>query len=111
MDVTTFIAPVISFATLVTVAMINQRSAKEKIQTEKFRQESEARAQLRAEEGRLNIQMAMANMDLSVANAIALKNGKCNGVMESALEKADEAKGEYNSFITKLASEQINNNK
>lgn len=49
----------------------------------------------------LMIGLSMAAVELSEATAISYKNGRCNGEMTAALEKAQKIKNEYTDFLTK----------
>jgi len=67
----------------------------------------DARAALRAEESLLSMQMLSATMNLSVATAIAVRDKKVNGVMERALDDADQTAKSYRDFVDKVAAKQI----
>ena len=47
------------------------------------------------------IGLSMAAVELSEATAISYKNGRCNGEITAALERAQKIKSEYTDFLTK----------
>lgn len=47
------------------------------------------------------IDLSYASLALGEANAIAVKNGKCNGEMSCALEYAKDVKHKHRDFINK----------
>lgn len=70
------------------------------------------KAQQRREATRLEfeifqIKMTSANAALGKANAIALKNGHCNGETSAALAYLEEVKHDQRDFLTKLGVEHI----
>jgi hypothetical protein len=97
----------IGFMQAVTVAIIGVMSArdgkKRKIQLDN----AEVRASLRAEESRLAMKLMSADMQLSVATAVAVRDQKSNGRMESALKHAEEVEKEYFDFINAIAAKKI----
>ena len=67
----------------------------------------DARAERRAKEGRLQLEMIEANSKLTVGIAMALKHGHANGEVEAGLKAVDEAQREYVEFLEGIAIEQI----
>lgn len=68
---------------------------------DKEREEQEKREQARREYEVFQVKTMTAVMALSKANAIALKNGKCNGETSAALAYLDEVKHEQRDFLSK----------
>lgn len=69
------------------------------------RMDREAEARKEREEARrkyeiFQVKTLTAVTALSKANAIALKNGKCNGETKAALEYLDQVKHEQRDFLT-----------
>ena len=67
----------------------------------------EQRAAIRAEESQLAMRLMSANTSLAVATGMALKEGRSNGKMETALIEAGKAQADYFKFINDLASKQM----
>jgi hypothetical protein len=67
----------------------------------------DARAKIRAEESYLSMRLMSANTSLTIATAIAVKENKVNGKMESALAEAEKAQRDYYDFINRTASSQM----
>lgn len=68
---------------------------------DKEREEQEKREKARREYEVFQVKTMTAVMALSKANAIALKNGKCNGETSAALAYLDEVKHEQRDFLSK----------
>jgi len=66
---------------------------------------AEIRAQLRAEEGGIVVDLVAAGIDLSILNAKALANLDINGGLEKALKAADKAKEAHTEFMKKVATQ------
>lgn len=66
---------------------------------DKETQEREERDKARRQYERYQVKMLTATAALSKANALALKNGKCNGETEEALEYLDEVKHDQRDFL------------
>jgi len=98
---------VISAAALVLVAIIEMVAARERRRCKDDRARSESRADNRAHESRLAMKLADANLDLSLATALAVEQGKLNGEMKAARAKAKNAQDEYNCFMLEIASHQV----
>jgi hypothetical protein len=74
--------------------------------------EENEKAQQRREQARMafelyQIKMTSANAALSKANALALKNGHCNGETMAALEYLEEVKHEQRNFLMEHGIEHI----
>lgn len=65
------------------------------------RKEQERKEKARREYEVFQVKTMTAVMALSKANAIALKNGKCNGETSAALAYLDEVKHEQRDFLSK----------
>lgn len=65
------------------------------------RKEQEKKEDARREYEVFQVKTITAVMALSKANAIALKNGKCNGETSAALAYLDEVKHEQRDFLSK----------
>ncbi len=68
---------------------------------------TEALAEQRAKEGRLQLKMMDANTKLTVGVAMALKRGECNGEVEEGLAAVEAANKEYTQFLEGVALDQI----
>ena len=71
------------------------------------REEQEKREQARREYEVFQVKTMTAVMALSKANAIALKNGTCNGETSAALAYLDEVKHEQRDFLSKQGIEHL----
>ena len=67
----------------------------------------EARAEVRQRESAISMRFMSDSLRLGVATADAVKNGKPNGKMESAVKAAEETEKEYRLFIEEMASKKI----
>ena len=76
--------------------IIKKRDEQEK-ERDKDRQEFEI----------LVLESINANTDLCIANNIALKNGKCNGESERAMERVYETKRNMKQFMFKKGVEKV----
>lgn len=65
------------------------------------------RAEQRAKEGMLQLQMIDANSKLTIGVAMALKHGHCNGEVEAGLQAVQEASDNYVQFLEGIAIDQI----
>lgn len=84
----------------VIVAIIEVRGASE-------RKRSEARAERRAKESRLSMDMLFSTSEMCDVLCIALQGGKINGNVESAREAARKAREAYQSFLRDQAANQV----
>lgn len=106
-DWCTLVIALFSPLALILVAAIEARAAKERKSDKAFKSKAERREHQRAEESRLGMKMMDASLELGVATALAVEQGKMNGEMHSARESAAEARCEYRALIQKLASDEI----
>ena len=67
----------------------------------------EKRAAMREEESQLSMRLMSANTSLAIATGMALKEGRTNGKMDTALAVAGQAQEDYFKFINGIASEQM----
>ena len=100
-------AELISAASVVLVAIIEALATIERRSAKGARERMEKREEARAMETRLAMQMMDANLELGLATAIAVEEGKLNGEMKAAKAKAQEAQERYQSFIVDLAAHQV----
>ena len=78
-----------------------------KLQDKKDKAATE-RAEARQEESLLNLNLTAAGAKLSYACAMALKRGKANGEVETAVDAYSKAMAEYQCFLNAEAMERIN---
>ena len=83
---------VIAAAATILVAVLETRASKD-------RKRAEIRAKRRAKESRLSMELMSATCELSVVTAVAYKEGHMNGTLEPALQKAEKAQEDYQSFL------------
>lgn len=91
-EIATIICALIAALSAVAVAVIEARAGRERKQTQK-------RAERRARESRLSMELMSATCELSVVSAVALREGHTNGTLEPALEKARKAQEDYQNFL------------
>jgi hypothetical protein len=98
---------IVTAAATVVVAIIESVAARER-RTNKHRQEKlDRHAEIRAEESRLSMKMMSASIELGLATALALVEGKLNGEMKRARENAINAQEEYFALVDSLAARVI----
>ena len=68
---------------------------------------AERRAKIRQRESFLSMKMLDSVMQLSRVSAIALTGGTNNGNVEKAMEAAEEAASEYQSFIQEITAHEV----
>ena len=71
------------------------------------KKEQEQREKARREYEIFQVKTLTAVTALSRANAIALKNGKCNGETKAALEYLDQVKHDQRDFLTSQGIEHL----
>ena len=84
----------------VIVAIIETRNNRE-------RKRTEARAERRAKENRLSMEMMFTNSEMTDVLCLALQGGKINGNVEEARQKAKTAREAYQSFLRDQAANQV----
>lgn len=94
------ICAVIAAAAMITVAVIERRNMK---QNKKI----EARAEQRAQESRLSMDLMYANCALSLTTAKKLANMHTNGDVEEAMEAAQRAQDAYNDFLRDTVAHRV----
>lgn len=77
------------------------------VMVKKMDEKTEARAEQRAKEGRLQLRLISANNNLTVGVAMALKHGHANGEVEAGLKEVEAAQTEYRQFLENIAIDQI----
>lgn len=97
---TGIISAVISACAAIICAVIGRRTA---IKDKK----NEERAEQRAKESLLSMQLMNANCKLTVGVAMALKRGQCNGEVEEGLAAVEEATKAYEDFHSNLVIKQL----
>lgn len=70
--------------------------------------EVERLADARRKESFLHLKLLNANIELSYAVAMAVKRGESNGEIEEAIKAYNEAKKEYQVFLTTKTTEYLN---
>lgn len=98
---------VISAAALILVAIIEAIAATDRKRHKRDRERTERRERDRATECRLTMKMLDANLELSLATALAVEQQKLNGEMKAAKLKAAKVQDEYSEFIQQLAARQV----
>lgn len=91
----------------VAVAIVEALAARERGRQRANKLNEARRDRLRTEENRLAMEMAYANMQLSVVTANALTGGKNNGNVERARLAASKAQENYQSFLERIAAEEL----
>ena len=94
---------IISLIQAVLVALITRNSFKAK----RAQKKAEAAAQLLAKESLLSMQLQAASVNLSLATAKAIQEGKTNGAMQIAYEEGIKAKSAYDAFLQETISAQL----
>jgi len=84
----------------VIVAIIETRNTRE-------RKRSDARAERRARESRLSMDMMFATSEMCDVLCIALQGGKINGNVEEARKKGETAREAYRAFLRDNAANQV----
>lgn len=98
---------IIGLLQAVTVAIVGGLFSRGNRKTKGSTEQTEKHIRLKAEESRLSMKMASANMRLSVQTARALKTNNFNGQLDSALREAEEIQQEYYNFINNLVAVEI----
>jgi uncharacterized membrane protein len=103
----TVLIAIIGAVVTIYIAISEKRQKIRDKRREKRQQEVDERAELRRKESILAIKLMDANVALSVATAMAVKDGNTNGTMSNALKKAEKAADEYDCFVTENAADNI----
>ena len=99
-SVATIICALIAAASTVAVAVIEGKAARHRKTTEK-------RAERRATESRLSMDMMYAAVGLAMDTAKAMKEGHTNGTLESDMDSAVKARTAYENFIRDEAAQAV----
>lgn len=91
-ETATIIASLIAAIAAIAVAIIEGKAVQE-------RKSHEKRAERRAKESRLSMELMSATCDLACVTAMALRDGHTNGTLEPALAKAAQAQADYQDFL------------
>lgn len=97
---TEIICAALAMITAIIVAVIETRNHKQHKRTE-------ARAEMRAQESRLSMEMMYANCALALITAKKLAGMHTNGDVEEAMNAAREAQKAYEDFVRDLTAEKI----
>ncbi|MCL2709208.1 MAG: hypothetical protein FWF03_08855 [Defluviitaleaceae bacterium] len=89
------------------VAFIGAFFARSSAAQKRSIEKAETRAILRSEESKLSMKLMSACVNLGVATARAMKEGKVNGKIDSSLINAELADGEYHDLIKAIAAKEI----
>lgn len=90
--IATIICAAIAAAASIVVAVVERRAARERKSVEK-------RAERRARESRLSMDLMYASIGLAMDTARALRDGHTNGTLEPDLDKAQAARAAYDAFL------------
>lgn len=71
------------------------------------RKRTEQRAQRRAQESRLSMDMMFSTSEMCDVLCIALQGGQINGNVEQARRQAEQARNAYKSFLRDQAATQV----
>jgi hypothetical protein len=98
---------IISSGAIVLVAIIESLATLERRSAKRSQEQMKAREEARADESKLAMQMMDASLALGIATAIAVEEGKLNGEMKSAKQRAKEARENYQGFLQNIAAHQV----
>lgn len=101
---------VISGIFLLMVTLIEVRAIRDRKRSEVEKERVEKRAELRAKESKLAMQMQEAALKLSLVTAKKVMNMHTNGDVKDAFDAAERAGAEYTSFIEGVAAKTITKN-
>ena len=99
----TIIGALQAISVAVIVGLFNRDARKRKIDAERV----EKRAQIRADESELAMNLLSASMVLAMETGRAIKTGSTNGAMDNAIEKAQSAKNKHQEFLSRIAKGQL----
>lgn len=97
----------ISAASAICVAILTGLFARDSRRRKAADDDLKARAQIRARESRLSMQLMSASVKLGVATSLAVEQQKLNGEMKDARESAEKAQKAYWEFIDDIAANDI----
>lgn len=90
----------VSAAAIVIVAVIETNNKKDRLRTDK-------RAERRAKESMLAMELQSATCALALVTAKKVNGKQTNGDVEEAMQKALEAQGRYEAFMNSLAANEV----
>ena len=99
-EISAIICSAITAASVITVAVVEARAARE-------RKRTAARAERREKESRLSMELMSVSCDLAVVTAVAMREGHTNGTLEPALQKASKAQEAYQAFLRDEAAHAV----
>lgn len=102
-----WIAPTITGCCLIIVAIIEAGSLRERKEAKIDRERSEYRAETRARESKLSMDLMSASCALSMVAAKKLTGMHTNGDVEKAMDSAEEAQKKYENFVNEIAARQV----
>lgn len=102
-----YIAPLISGAALVLVAIIEAVAARERKQAKVDKERIEHRAKIRERESHLSMEMMSATCALALVTAKKVNGKQTNGDVEESMEKAVKAQEDYSDFVREMAAHQV----
>jgi hypothetical protein len=70
-------------------------------------QKSKKRAEVRAEESKLAMNLSAATIKLCIVTAKTVRNEQVNGDMNDAMEHAERAQKEYQEFLHRVTAERV----
>lgn len=77
------------------------------LRTTRSQKRADHRAELRASESRLMLDMINANSKLTIGTAVAIKNGKANGEIEKGLQAVKDCEDKYEKFLQEIAIQHL----
>ena len=98
--VATIICSLIAAASAIAVAVIESRASHDRASAEK-------RAERRAKESRLSMDLMYATCGLAMDTAKAMKEGHTNGTLAGDMEEAAKARAAYKSFLMDEAAHAV----
>ena len=98
--IATIICAMIAAASAIAVAVIESRAAKD-------RSAAEERAERRAKENRLAMDLMYSTCGLAMDTAKAMKEGHTNGTLEGDLESAKNARAAYEAWVRDEAARSV----
>lgn len=99
-ELSTIICATIAALSALSVAVVERRADKE-------RKTATLRAERRARESRLSMDLMSASCELAMVTAVAMREGHTNGTLEPALSAARDAQEKYRSFLKDEAARAV----
>lgn len=101
-----YIGNIISAVVVLLIAFIEWKAKRDRKAITAANRRAEQSMACRAKESLLAMELTDAGISLSIATAIAVTEGKANGEMTEAREKAVKAQTAYNKFIHETAAQE-----